>query len=78
MPLSFKRCLTNAELMTEDPWSMYEQKLLSPKHSLNMVYRVLDIAHHTSIHNQQQKRPLANHHFKADKPYQFSYVLCHL
>ena len=62
--------------MTEDPWSMYEQKLLSGKHSLNMVHRVLDIARHTSIHNQQQKRPqLANHDFQADKPYEFSDVL---
>ena len=54
---------------------MYEQKLLSGKHSLNMLHRVLDIALHTSIHNQQQKRPLANHDFQADKPYEFSYVL---
>lgn len=66
--------------MTEDHWGMYEQKLLSGsgKHSLNMVHRVLDIARHTSIHNQQQKRPLANHDFQADKPYEFSYVLWHL
>ena len=61
--------------MTGDPWSMYEQKLLSGKHSLNMVPRVLDLACHTSIHNQQQKRPLANHDFQADKPYELSYVL---
>ena len=63
--------------MTEDHWGMYEQKLLSGsgKHSLKMVHRVLDIARHTSIHNQQQKRPLANHDFQADKPYELSYVL---
>ena len=40
-----------------------------------MVLRVLDLACHTSIHNQQQKRPLANHDFQADKPYELSYVL---
>ena len=46
--------------MTEDPWSMYEQKLLSGKHSLNMVHRVLDIVFtlQFTINNRKDLLPI--------------------